>query len=435
MNLNILLYEFHHFIKNKAKLFSFIFFMAICVFSIYNGIVISNSQTNTIEDITNKVTKEHVKVIEWFENGDKGPEDRSWVNIEDPFWSIRYTPTYVFKYPSPLLPLGIGQTKQFGFYKKINRWSSTYDTDIVQEISNYERLINGDIDFSFLIIFLLPILIIILTYNINGLEIDLGIHKLISIQHKNVKIWLVNRMLFYFILVIVSIDLLILLVGLLNIGVYNHPTIFQIILISNIYILIYFLIFYFLNIYTKNSSNTAFKMISIWLLFCVIIPGSVHQYVNYKYPANYMVDFLDVNRKQTYDVFKLENSELFDMLYEIHPSISKEKDLEDLTSNKQNIRRSISSIVNQMNINAAYEIEKQNEAKNNLIRSTYLFNPISFIQNTWNSYTNSDYYAYKDFRIKIQESINARNNLMIDDLWSGKKVDSETYKEYLKVLN
>ena len=130
-------------------------------------------------------------------------------------------------------------------------------------------------------------------------------------------------MLFYFILVIVSIDLLILLVGFFNIGVYNHPTIFQIILISNIYILIYFLIFYFLNIYTKNSSNTAFKMISIWLLLCVIIPGSVHQYVNYKYPANYMVDFLDVNRKQTYDVFKLENSELFDMLYEIHPSISK----------------------------------------------------------------------------------------------------------------
>ena len=40
------------------------------------------------------------------------------------------------------------------------------------EISNYERLINGNIDFSFLVIFLLPILLIILTYNINGLEKD-----------------------------------------------------------------------------------------------------------------------------------------------------------------------------------------------------------------------------------------------------------------------
>ena len=31
----------------------------------------------------------------------------------------------------------------------MNRWSSTYDDDIVEEISNYERLINGNIDFSF----------------------------------------------------------------------------------------------------------------------------------------------------------------------------------------------------------------------------------------------------------------------------------------------
>ena len=234
---------------------------------------------------------------------------------------------------------------------------------------------------------------------------------------------------------IISINFLIFSVGFINGFDNNIETILKLILISNLYIFCFALIFFFINKYSNASSSAAFKMISIWLLLCVIIPGSVHQYVNYKYPANYMVDFLDVNRKQTYDVFKLENSELFDMLYEIHPSISKEKDLEDLTSNKQNIRRSISSIVNQMNINAAYEIEKQNEAKNNLIRSTYLFNPISFIQNTWNSYTNSDYYAYKDFRIKIQESINARNNLMVDDLWSGKKVDSETYKEYLKVLN
>ena len=44
--------------------------------------------------------------------------------------------------------------------------SSTYDPDIAEEISNYERLINGSIDFSFLIIFLLPILYNF--YNINS---------------------------------------------------------------------------------------------------------------------------------------------------------------------------------------------------------------------------------------------------------------------------
>ena len=224
--------------------------------------------------------------------GIKVPEDRSWVNIEDPYWSIRYTPSYVVKEPSPLLPLGIGQSQQFGFYKKINRWSSTYDADIVQEISNYERLINGNIDFSFLIIFLLPILLIILTYNVNGLEQDLGFHKLISIQNSRIKLWILNRLLFYVLLVILSINILILGVGLYNSGLSNLQSIFKIVLISNLYIIFFFIIFYFLNLHGKSSSSVAFKMISIWLLFCVIIPGSVHQYVSFKYPANYMTDFL-----------------------------------------------------------------------------------------------------------------------------------------------
>ena len=120
----------------------------------------------------------------------------------------RSTPSYVFKAP---YYLGIGQSQQFGFYKKINRWSSTYDDDIVEEISNYERLINGNIDFSFLVIFLLPILLIILTYNINGLEKDFGFHKLISIQNNRVQIWIFTRLLFYLFLVIFSVNILILL--------------------------------------------------------------------------------------------------------------------------------------------------------------------------------------------------------------------------------
>ena len=435
MNFNILLYEFKHFTKSKAKLFSFIFFIIICVFSIYNGFEIANKQKNTIKDINNKTELENLKIIDWFDQGKKGPEDRAWVNIEDPYWAIRYTSSYVVKEPSSLFPLGIGQAQQFGFYKKINRWSSTYDTDIVHEISNYERLINGDIDFSFIIIFLLPILLIILTYNINGLEKDLKIHKLISIQNSNVNMWVLNRLFFYFFLVIISIDLLIIGVGLSNNSMSNNQSIFKLVLISNIYTLTYFIIFYFLNIYGKNSSGIAFKMISIWLFFSVIIPGSVHQYVNYKYPVNYMVDFLDVNRKQTYDVFKLENNKLYNKIIKIHPEITQDKELKGLISEKQKIRRSISSIVNQMNVSAVKEIEKQNEDKNRLIRSTYLFNPISFLQNIWNSCTHTDYYAYEKFRVKIQESISVRNKLMVLEIWDETKVDKETYKEYLRILN
>ena len=88
-----------------------------------------------------------------------------------------------------------------------------------------------------------------------------------------------------------------------------------------------------------------------------------------------------------------------------------------------------------MNIEAANKIERQNEDKNSLIRSTYFFNPVSFVQNIWNSYTSTDYDSYKKFRSEIEESIKSRNKLLVLEIWIEKKVDKKTYREYLKVLN
>ena len=150
-----------------------------------------------------------------------------------------------------------------------------------------------------------------MTYNINGLEKDFSFHKLISIQNNQVKLWVFTRLIFYLILVLLSVNFLILTVGFFNSGISNIKSVLNLILLSNLYIILFFVVFYFLNRNGKSSASIAFKMISVWLLFCVIIPGSVHQYAAFQYPVNYMTDFLDVNRKRTYDIFKLDNSNLY----------------------------------------------------------------------------------------------------------------------------
>ena len=435
MNFSVFLYESRHFFKSKAKIYSYLFFVLLCLLSIINGYKMFNKQTQTILKINDQKKIENERVLNWFDSINKGPENKKWINVEDPYWAIRSTTSYIFKEPSSLMPLGLGQSQQFGFYKKVNRWSSTYDNDMVEEISNYERLISGNIDFSFIIIFLLPIILIIFTYNINGLEKDFGIHKLILIQSNRLKLWIFTRLLFYLLLILFTISTIIISVGLFNNGLHNIQSILSLILISSFYIIFFFIVFYFIVTNGKSSSSNALKMISFWLLFCVIIPGSVHQYVSYKYPVNYMTDFLEVNRKQTYDTFKLKNSDLYNKLLEIHPDINNNDIDFDINLERRKIRRSISSIINQMNIEAANKIERQNEDKNSLIRSTYFFNPVSFVQNIWNSCTSTDYDSYKKFRSEIEKSIKSRNKLLVLELWKEKKVDKKTYREYLKVLN
>ena len=76
----------------------------------------------------------------------------------------------------------------------------------------------------------------------------------------------------------------------------------------------------------------------------------------------------------------------------------------------------------------------QNENKNKLIKSSYAYNPVSFVQNLWNSYTETDYYAYKNYRFQVQESITARNELMLKEIWNNKVSDKKTYLKYIQTL-
>lgn len=435
MKLSILRYELIHFTRNKGKVLSYLFFLILCMYSIANGYGLMKKQLNTISKIENQKQESISTVTNWLENDLIGPEERPWVNIKNPYWAIVYTPSFILKKPSTLFPLGVGQSEHYGYYKKASRWSSMYDPDMVEETSNFERLANGNLDFSFLVIFLLPILLIILTHNINGLEKDLKFHKLIFIQTNGVNKWILHRLLFYFILIILTINVFIFSVVLLNNDAENLVNLIKLIFISNSYVLFFFLMFYFVIKSGQSNNAIAFKMITIWLVLCVIIPGSVHQYSSLKYPTNYMTDFLDANRKKTYDIFKLENDSLQFMLNNIYPDLSSFRINKDSIPPNKTIRRSISPIVNQLNISASKEIESQNERKNDLIRSSYFFNPITFVQNAWNSCTLTDYYSYKEYRKNIQTIISERNQLIVFELWNENTVNLSVYENYQKKLN
>jgi len=429
---HLFLYEYKHFIRSKAKVFAFILFVIASFYALYNGFNLQNKQQETLSSIEQKKQEGITKILSWYDQGKKGPEDRSWIDITTPFWALENTPTYSIKLPSPLLPLGIGQAEQYGYYKSVTTWSSVYDNDMVEELANPERLVNGNIDFSFLIIFLLPILMIILTYNINGLEKDLNFDKLIVIQSGSTQKWILLRLSFYSTILVATVSVFILAVALLNNSLTSE--VFALVLLNTLYIIFWTLVFYFIIIKSNSSSSIAFKMISIWLIFCVLIPGAVHQLVSIKYPANYMTDYLDANRKEAYEIYELAPDTLSVRLKNIYPDLIKTKHGQDNLVDKEIINNTVSAITNQINKDAIAKIEYQNKIKNNFIASSYWYNPVSFVQNKWNSLTATDYTAYQDYRNNVQKSIDKKIELQVFECWNRKKVDKKTFENYLKIL-
>ena len=164
----IFLYEWKHFVRSPFKVVALLLFMVAGVYALHNGANLYNRQVTEIEKINEKANEQQQEYIAYYNKGEKGPEGRPWIDVTTPFWAVWNTPIYHFKSPSPAIVYSLGQAEQYGFYKRVTFQSSPYDADMAEEIANPERLQSGTLDFSFVVLYLLPLLLLIWLYNIKG---------------------------------------------------------------------------------------------------------------------------------------------------------------------------------------------------------------------------------------------------------------------------
>ncbi|MGO3109532.1 MAG: DUF3526 domain-containing protein [Sphingobacterium sp.] len=429
----IIQYEFRHFSRSPFKIASLILFIGAAVYGLQNGYTLQNWQNAEIETIQAKNKETITEVTAWYDAGKKGPDDKPWIDVTTPMRAIWYAPSSVFKTPSPLMPFSIGQAEQFGYYKQVTNASSTFDSDLAEEIANPERLAIGTLDFSFVILYLLPVLAIILLFNIGGLERDLGFDRLIAVNHSSSRKWLMARFGFYFLLITGTLLILMLIYAIRASGL--SGTFILLFLLILLYTLVWFAAFYFINLKGKGSANQAIKMASVWLLFCVIIPGGVHQIASLKYPGSYMTDYLDASRDETYKLYDLSADTLKQRLLAAYPNLAQTMYAKDTVADKSIISNSSSGLTNKLMKEAALTVEKGNEDKNRFIRNTSWFNPVSWFQNRINALCGTDYYAYRRYRSEIQAIIDKKVELLLHDSWNKETVDKKRFLEYVNAFN
>ena len=425
--------EFAHFKRSPFKVISLILFLMAIVYGCQNGYDLLKRHDAEIMSIKSINEDSINKAIIQFEEIEKGTIDKPRRDPTVPYWAIWSTPSYAFKYPSPMMVFSLGQSEQYGYYKRVTNWSTIFDSDLAEEIANPERIAIGTLDFNFVLLYLSPILMIILLFNIGGLEKDLKFDQLIYLNNITKKDWLLSRFTFYYLIIFCSIFCLMVPYALASqVFQYEMSQFFNLIILISLYILLWTALFYFINFFGKGSSDQAIKMISIWLTFCIIIPGAIHQISSLKYPTNYMTDYLDVSREQESEIFKLPADTSRIKLLENFPRLKNTLYAADTSINKSIINRSLSGLVNILNKNVGYKIENSNEEKNEFINKFSMVNPIVFFQNKVNQITKTDYYAYKSYRSDIQEMIDKKINLILDDTWDKIVVDKERYVQYVE---
>jgi len=433
-SLNIFLYEWKHFIRNPFKIVAVLLFVIAAVYGLHNGASLHQQQTTEIEKIQEQVDEDKSKYLKMYEEGQLTDEERPWIDMSTPFWAIWNTPTYHLKTPSPAMVYSIGQSEQYGFYKRVTFWASPYDADMAEEIANPERLQIGTLDFAFVLLFLLPLLLLILFYNIKSAEAEQGFLQLIEVQTASKNGWLLARILFYFLLAVVVISgLLVYGATLTDLFETASNAFVQMLLYSLLYLIFWSLIFFFVLKNGKSILGNTLQMVGVWLLFAFVIPAIVHQSVSIAKPANLMTDFIEVRDKQE-DLYA--NDSLFqEKLIDLFPEIVNSPVYQDSTKINLARNQSASALVNELNKESIAPIEKENQEKNSMIKATYWFNPLTFSQNKLNQISETHYEDYQEYRKQIQGLIDKRTAILVKELWNDTKIDKEKYLEYNQMLN
>ncbi|MEL6254433.1 MAG: DUF3526 domain-containing protein [Bacteroidota bacterium] len=428
----IFLYEWKHFIRSPFKLIAMLLFIIASMYGLHNGAALFEKQSAEIAKIEDKIVEERESWLAYYEKGEKGPEDRPWVDLSEPFWAVWNAPIYHFKSPSPALVYNIGQAEQYGFYKDVNFGDSTYDADMTEEIANPERLQSGTLDFSFVALYLLPLLLLIFLYNIKGAEADKGFLPLIYSQTGKEHIWLLARVSFYGVVLLLSM-LVLMLYGAQLTGVFASASgsFFQIFYWLSLYVVFWLVIYTLILHYGNGSIGNTLKMLGVWLLFAFIVPATVHQWISIEEPASLMTEFIDAKRDETDKLWEEEEEVIEARISELYPEI---KEAGEENKKSIPINESATALSNEMVKESIALIENRNENRNKLIRFTYWFNPMTFMQNKLNELSHTHYQDYKNYRDEIQGLIDKQIKVMVLDGWKGVEVDKQKYLEYEQIL-
>lgn len=423
--------EHKQLIRRPFKVFALIAFVLTCTYGLWQGVNFYEHRQVAIDRVELKNQQQREQAIQWYNNGISGPESKPWVNIEKPFWAIWYATPHEFDKPKPLSVLSIGQAEQFAFYTQVGVWSTGYDLDLIAEIHNPEFIGVGALDFTFTWLFLLPILLIILLYDVKGLEYDLGLWKTIELHTSSPNKWLLYRISYY--VVIITVILAIAISASFTISSVSFENLLAFFAYSYLYCLIWFAVYFLIIMFAKGQTDQAIKMLLVWLSFAVLIPGAVHQYLNIKHPPNYMLDWVTTMREGSDEILSLPLEESKKRLSEY--SILQENGivLEKATdSHLSSLNRLLWSIEMQhVSTNIAAELEQKNAE----IKQLSLLSPIMLFQNQLNKLCGTDYYANQAFRHSIQQTALKINLEALKDYLAESKITQERFQQYVDIVS
>lgn len=294
---------FKNFIRSKGTKIGLIFLFIICFISLLIGQQFQQKQQDNIAEAA-IYQKEHIARNATFHKDEIG-------------LLLYYIKFSLVNKTLPINSLAIGQRDVNPSIQSVTirgLEAQKYDA----ELNNPNNLLSGNIDFSFVLIYLFPLLIIAFSYNLVSEEKESGTWKIVATQSKNTFMYILK--LFYIrILSLIVLLSLVLFMAVLFLNIPFDQSLFAFYGIAILYILFWFSVCFFIVSLQKHSNFNAVILLTIWLIFIIILPAIINAYIVNKYPTPEALELTVKQRNAYHEKWDMDKKITMDKFYNHYP--------------------------------------------------------------------------------------------------------------------
>lgn len=309
--------------SNVLKVLLLILFAA-GIYGIYFGKAEVDTQQNRITEVQKYEKKQFEQFVDWAKLDTTNQiHKEKYLKAVTPAgvgFAPRHFTYYVVHELPPLAGLSLGQRDLFPIYYGISPGDLAREVNVT-ELANPMKLLTGNFDLSYVIVFLLPLFIIALFYNLYAKEKEEGTLSLLQSQPISVAYILFAKGLFRFLLIIALATLLLILAFIIqDISFIEYPSLFGKWLIAiYTYCLGWVLLMGVIIRFKKDSALSGMLGLGVWLILTIVTPALLNLFILEKEPLPNRYSAINDVRNLNDSIWQSEKSFVFDQFYPKYP--------------------------------------------------------------------------------------------------------------------
>ncbi len=223
--------------------------------------------------------------------------------------------------PGPLTALAVGQSDLLPYYYDVNIYTDETSFQQNGEVENPLNLMVGRFDLAFVVIYLLPLLVLALSFNVLSEEREQGTLALTLSQPVSVSGIVATKLAFRALLV-VGMALAISLAGALATGGFAAPGRIMLWCVAVVvYTGFWFALAAWVNSLGRSSAWNATVLMGSWLILVVVLPASINIAAGLLHPLPSRVQMITTQREASNEAVE-QRSELLARYLEDHPEMA-----------------------------------------------------------------------------------------------------------------